>query len=154
MLLHHFVRRRSWPAPGKRIFRRVVSVFVQLGGNPLARRKPADGRTCISLDQKLGALVQVLGGKVGTQISAVPVHRAILHHPVALKHIHAAEDIVAAKQDVVSRDDFCGHRRLVAVNQVGEYAEDGKAEEISQQRALKPARRDRHRFSRHNVPPP
>jgi hypothetical protein len=59
------------------------------------------------------------------------VHRAILHQPIALEDIHAAENIVAAKQDLVARHDFCGHRRLVAIDEVSEQAEHAKTEEVS-----------------------
>ena len=93
--------------------------------------------------------MQVLGGKIGAEISAVAVNRAIFHQSVALKNIHSTDNIVAGKQDLVFRHDSLGDGRLVTINKIGEHAEYGKTEQVSQHRSLKPKRRNRHRFSRH-----
>ncbi len=69
------------------------------------------------------------------------VRRAVLHYPVALENVHAADNIIAGKQDLVLRQDSGGDGWLVTIDEIGEEPEHGKTEEISQHCSLKPKRR-------------
>jgi hypothetical protein len=154
IVLHCPVRRGPRVTPGHGVCDAVVRVRVQFGGDPLARRLWAARILLIPADQKLGGLVEILGGEIWTQVGPMAVDRTVFHQPVALKHVHPAEHIVAGEENLFGRYDLRGQWRLVTVHEIGQDAEDGKPDQVGQESTLKPPTGNRHRLTGHLVPPP
>ncbi len=88
---------RSRDAPLKRVFSSIVTIFMELGCDPFLSREATARQILITPYERLRCDVQILGGKVRTEVSSVAVNGAVFHESIALKDIHSRNDVITGE---------------------------------------------------------
>src|SRR5579871_1713984 len=98
------------------------------------------------INRNKGSAMEIVGGEIRAQISAMAKNRAIFHESVAQKHFLTGDDIRSREENSSGWiDNARGDRRLVGVGSIGEHTEDQKTTNDHNHDRLNPAVRDQQR---------
>src|SRR5262245_22135152 len=74
------------------------------------------------------------------------VYRSVLHDSVPLENIHPVQNFVACEDRITTlRDDSLRNGRLSLIHEIGQNAQNRKADHVGDNSPLKPTRGYRHR---------
>ena len=118
---------------------RIEAILLQL----VARSLPGIGLgkplATVEIDHRVGCFVQILGGEVRSQVSAVAEDRPVLHQPILLKDVLTGHDVVAGEERApVFCNDAPGNRRRFGVDTVGQVKQDRESREKRHDGHLQP----------------